>query len=161
VQVVSWEFENFVMTVDLTGYPRYMRKTTSTIRRNDVLPYWTHNATRVELYGSELMMTIGRHGGGWIVQQPGGKAIETNYGRVPDPWHYENFLECVKTRKQPNAAVAVAHASNIVLHMGNIAHRAGNVALKYDPAAGRFDNEDANKLIKDSYRKGYEIPEEV
>ncbi len=161
VQVVSWEFENFVMTVDLTGYPRYMRKTTATIRRNDVLPYWAHNATRVELYGSELMMTVGRHGGGWIVQQSGGKAIETNYGRVPDPYHYQDFLECVKTRRQPNAAVAVAHASNIVLHMGNIAHRVGNVSLQYDAAAGRFDNQKANELIKDSYRKGYEIPEQV
>jgi len=161
VQVVSWDFGTFVMTCEVTGYPRYMLKTTGTIRRNDVLPYWTHNATRIELYGSELMMTIGRHGGGWIVQKSGGKLAEKMYGRVADEPHYRNFLACVKSRKAPTADVAIAHASNVALHMGNIAHRVGNIALRYDAKANRFDHDGANRLLKPPYRKGYEIPEVV
>jgi predicted dehydrogenase len=161
VQVVNWDFDKFVMTLDVTGYPRYMLKTTGTIRRKDLLPYWTHNATRIELYGSELMMTVGRHGGGWIVQQSGGKLVEKVYGRVADPFHYKNFLACIKTRKKPTADISIAHASNVVLHMGNIAHRVGNLALSYDAATGRFDNAEANKLAKPPYRKGYEIPEQL
>jgi len=161
VQTVSWDFDKFLMTFELTGYPKYMRKTTGTIRRSDELPYWTHNATRIEIYGSELMMTVGRHGGGWIVQQSGGKVVEKMYGRVPDTPHYANFLECVRTRKSPNADIAISHKSNLTMHMGNIAHRVGNVALRVNAQDERFDNEDANALIKPTYRKGYEIPAEV
>jgi len=37
----------------------------------------------------------------------------------------------------------------------------GNVALRVNAQDERFDNEDANALIKPTYRKGYEIPAEV
>jgi predicted dehydrogenase len=161
VQIVNWDYGSFLMTCEVTGYPRYMLKTTGTIRRNDVLPYWTHNATRIELYGSELMMTIGRHGGGWIVQKSGGKLVERVFGRPCDDPHYTNFLECIKSRRPSNADVAIAHKSILALHMGNIAHRVGNVSMSYDAEAGRFDNAEANKLIKGTYRKAYEIPEQV
>ncbi len=161
VQMVSWDYDRFVMTFELTGYPRYMEKTSATIRRNDLFPYWTMNATRIELYGSELFMTVGRHGGGWIVQQSGGGIVDKMYGRPCDEPHYANFLACVKSRQKPNADIAIAHASNVAAHMGNIAHRVGNVALRYDAKAVKFDNEAANQLIKPPYRKGYEIPEQV
>jgi hypothetical protein len=59
-----YEFPEFIMTLEHSNFPKYMRKTDSSIRRNDEFPYWTQNATRIELYGSEHMMTIGRHGGG-------------------------------------------------------------------------------------------------
>jgi len=75
--------------------------------------------------------------------------------------HYRNFIACVKSRKAPNADIAVAHASNMVAHMGNIAHRLGNVALKYDAAANAFDNPAATAMVKASYRSGYEIPDTV
>ena len=161
LQVVNYDFGDFIMTFELTGYPRYMRKTTGTIRRKDELPYWTQNATRIELYGSDLMMIIGRHGGGWVVMTSGGKVLEKVYGRPADVPHYKNFLECVKSRQKPNADIAIAHQANTVMHMGNIAHRVGNTALNYDSHRGRFDNSDANKLIKPFYRKPYEIADYV
>ena len=161
VQLASYDFGGFVMTFELTGYPRYMRKTTSTIRRRDELPYWTQNATRIELYGSELMMILGRHGGGWVVMTSGGKLVEKVYGRPCDDPHYKNFLECIKSRKRPTADIAIAHISFATLNMANIAHRVGNTALNYDAATGKFDNDAANKLIKPTYRKGYEIPDDV
>ncbi len=158
VQVASYDFKDFVMTLELTNYPRYMQKTTTTIRRNDVLPYWTQNATRVELYGSDLMMTIGRHGGGWQVTTSAGKVVEQMYGRPADMPHYENFIDCVKTRKTPNADVQIAHRACSMVHMANIAHRLGNCSLKFDERTNRFvDNAQANQLIKRTpYRQGYE-----
>ena len=161
VQIANWDFGEFVMTLEVTGYPRYMLKTTGTIRRNDLLPNWSHNATRIELYGAERMMTVGRHGGGWIVQQSGGKAIETVFGRVPDPEHYRNFLACIRSRKPSNADIRIAHPSVVTAHMANIAHRAGDKALNFDAQTGRFDDAGANKLIKRHYRKGFEIPDAV
>jgi len=162
LQVVSYDFDSFVMTFELTGYPRYMRKTTGTIRRNDEFPYWTQNATRIELYGSELMMTIGRHGGGWVVMTSGGKVVDKMYGRFPDAPHQQNFIESVKSRKLPNADVEILHDSCALVHLGNIAHRVGNLTLRFDPKAERFiGSTEANKLLKRRYRRKYEVPERV
>ena len=47
------------------------------------------------------------------------------------------------------------------MHMSNIAHKVGNAALRYDAQTGTFDNERANRLIKDTYREGYEIQDMV
>jgi hypothetical protein len=160
--VVTYDFDGFVMTFELTGYPRYMRKTTGTIRRKDLFPYWSQNATRVELYGSDLMMTVGRHGGGWQVMTSGGTVADQMYGRFPDAEHASDFLECVKSRKRPTADIEILHSACTMVHMGNIAHRVGNRKLSFDAKTERFvGNEDANKLVKRKYRKGYELPEQV
>ena len=137
-------------------------RSTSTIRRNDEFPYWTQNATRIELYGANEMMIVGRHGGGWVVMTSGGKVIEKVYGRPADDPHCRDFLECVKSRKRPTADIETLHPSCSMLHLANIAHRVGNLTLKYDSKAERFTgNEHANKLVKRDYRKKYEIPETV
>jgi hypothetical protein len=86
------------------------------------------------------------------------QVVEKVFGQAGDLEHYRNFIACVKSRKPPNADIAIAHASNLVAHMGNIAHRVGNTALAYDAKAGTFDKPEANALIKDTYRKGYELP---
>ena len=162
VQVVAFDFEDFVMTFELTNYPPYMRKTEASIRRTDLLPYWTQNATRIELYGSKCMMTVGRHGGGWQVTRSGGKVVEQMYGRFPDAEHQQDFIECVKSRKRSNADIEIAHAGCTLANMGNIAHRVGNRKLWFDAQNDQFiDNDAANALIKRAYREKYEVPEEV
>jgi hypothetical protein len=150
------------MTLELSGYPRYMQKTSATIRRNDEFPYWTQNATRVELYGSQELMIVGRMGGGWITMTSGGKVVEKVYGRVPDAAHRHNFLECLKSRKRPNGDVEIVHNSTNMVHLANIAHRTGNQKLHFDAKQEQFvDNQPANELLRYNYRKGYEVPEIV
>jgi predicted dehydrogenase len=162
LQVCSYDFKNFVMTLEIAGYPAYMRKTTTTIRRNDEFPYWTQNATRVELYGSKELMIIGRHGGGWVTMTSGGKIVDKMYGRVPDAPHRQNFLTCLKSRKRPFGDIEIVNNSMTVAHLSNIAHRTGNKKLYYDPGTERFlDNDAANSLMKRTYREKYEVPEKV
>lgn len=162
VQIVSFDFDTFVMTFELTNYPRYMRKTTGTIRRNDLFPYWTQNATRIELYGSELMMTIGRQGGGWQVTTSGGKVVDQMYGRHPDPHHQKNFIDCVKNRNRPNADIQIAHPSCVLVHIGNIAHHVGNQKLRFHRDKERFiDHPEANNLLKREYGNKYNMPDPV
>lgn len=162
VQVVTYDYDDFVMTFELSGYPKYMRKTTGTIRRNDEFPYWTQNATRIELYGAEQMMTVGRHGGGWQITSSGGRVIEQMYGRKCDDEHYINFLECVKSRKRPTADIGIAHQSCSLIHFANIAHRVGNVSIEIDKKRMRFvNNDEANAMLKREYRNGYRVPEKV
>jgi predicted dehydrogenase len=161
VQVVDWEFESFVMTFELSGYPKYMVKSTDALRKKMLVSDWKQNSTRIEIYGSEQLMIVGRHGGGFVVEKSASQVVEKMLGEAGDSEHYKNFTACLKSRKQPNADISIAHASNVIAHMGNIAHRVGNVALRYDAATGRFDHEKANAMIKPEYRKGYEIPDKV
>jgi predicted dehydrogenase len=155
----TFEFPGFIMTLEHSNYPRYMRKTTSTIRRNDELPYWTHNSTRVELYGSEMMMTVGRHGGGWIVTQSGGRPRDMMYGRPGDQPHCKDFIDSIRADKQSNASPAKLHPSISLLHLANIAHRVGNKKLWWDGSKRRFSGDDAaSALLKREYRTGYEFP---
>ena len=153
-----YEFPGFVMTLEHSNFPKYMRKTDNSIRRNDAFPYWTQNSTRIELYGSEMMMTIGRHGGGWIVTKAGGRLEEKVYGRPGDEPHCANFLESVKSREAPHANLDVLHASTALLHLANIAHRVGNKKLWLDTEKERFKgNVEANQLLGREYRRGFEV----
>lgn len=160
--VATMDYDDFVLTMEHSNYPAYMRKTTGTIRRNDEFPYWTQNATRIELYGSEKMMTIGRHGGGWIVTTSGGKIVKKRFGRPSDNVHARNFLACLKSRDLPNADIATLHPSLSSLHLANIAHRNGNTKLTYDAAHEHIlNNAKANNLIKREYRPEFALPEHV
>jgi predicted dehydrogenase len=160
VQVVNYEFDDFVLTFEMTNYPRYMQKSSADIRRNDLLPYWTMNATRIEIYGSELMMTVGRHGGGWITAQVGGRIVDKQYGRPGDEPHARDFIDCVRTRRRPNADVEVAHTSCSIVHLGNIAYRIADQKLRFDWDRERFvGSPAADKLLKRDYREKYAVPE--
>jgi hypothetical protein len=41
------------------------------------------------------------------------------------PAHMQNFLDCVRSRKTPNANVEIAVASSRAAHLGNLAYRRG------------------------------------
>ena len=84
------------------------------------------------------------------------------YGRGPDYDHQRNFIECVKSRKSPNADVGILHNSCALVHLGNIAHRLGNRKLRFDASQERFlDSAEANNLLKRCYPRKYEVPERV
>ncbi len=160
VQVVDWDFGDHIVTFELSGYPDYMRKTDGSTRAGDAFPDWRTNATRIEIYGSERFMYLGRHGGGWVIQEDG-ETVDRMSGVVPDMEHYANFLECVRTRERPAGDIAVTHASNVAMHMANIAHRMGNTALNFDAHTERFDNSEANAHIDPPGREQYSMPETV
>jgi len=80
------------------------------------------------------------------------------FGRPGDVPHCQDFIECVKTRKVPNANLDKLHSSTALLHLANIAHRVGNKKLWLDPKKERFKNSKAaNALLKREYRKGFEL----
>lgn len=49
-----------------------------------------------------------------------GAALE---GHTPDENHMANFIDCVRSRKTPNASVEIGHRTAIVAHMANLAYR--------------------------------------
>jgi predicted dehydrogenase len=165
-QIAVYEFPEMVVTFELTLYTPYMLKTDQVIRDSDMFPYWPQNATRIELYGTEGVMYVGRHGGGWQVfvrpkdRQPVVK--DQMYGRFPDPEHKENFIQCIKSRQLPNADIEKGHLSALLIHYANISYRLGGEKLIIDPETEQIkDNPKAMELFKRDYRAPYVIPDEV
>jgi hypothetical protein len=60
--------------------------------------------------------------------------------------HHRNWLDCVRTRKQPNCDVEIGHRSASICHLGNIGYRLRR-PLEWDPQKEMFAGDDeANKL---------------
>jgi predicted dehydrogenase len=66
--------------------------------------------------------------------------------------HYQNFLECVKSRKPPICDVEIGHRSATVCHLGNIALRLGR-KIRWDPKAEQIvGDQEAAGWVQRSYR---------
>ncbi len=73
-------------------------------------------------------------------------------------WHMEDWLECVRTRKQPVADVEIGHRSISVCHLANITRAVGR-PLKWDPVVESFIGDDeANTWLDRPRRAGFELP---
>jgi predicted dehydrogenase len=71
--------------------------------------------------------------------------------------HMENFLQCIKTRRQPVAPAEACQQATAVSLAADIASRAGR-KLVWDNKAERFTNDDAsNRLLVRNMRQGWEV----
>jgi len=71
--------------------------------------------------------------------------------------HVGNFLECVKTRKDPIVPVEIGHRSNVICMMSDAAIRLGR-KLKWDPAAERYVGDpQANRFLARAMRSPWRL----
>jgi predicted dehydrogenase len=54
------------------------------------------------------------------VNRPGGTVLT---GEATNQNHMANFIDCVRSRKKPNAPVEIGYRSAVAAHMANIAYR--------------------------------------
>ncbi|MFO7258364.1 MAG: Gfo/Idh/MocA family oxidoreductase [Bacteroidota bacterium] len=73
--------------------------------------------------------------------------------------HTQNFIEAVKKNSQDvlNTPIRSGSVAAINAHMGNIAFKTGT-KIYWDSKTGKFDNAEANKLIKPEYHNGWKLP---
>ncbi len=72
--------------------------------------------------------------------------------------HHQNFLDCVKSRKETVAPAEIGHRSISVALIGEIAMMTGD-DLKWDPKTERFTNSDeANKMLMRDFRSPWKLP---
>jgi predicted dehydrogenase len=71
--------------------------------------------------------------------------------------HHANFLDCIKTRKQPICNVEVGHRSATACHLGNLAVRLGR-KLNWDAEKEDFvDDKEASAIRTRPYREPYTV----
>jgi len=165
-QIATFKFDSLVMTFEQTLYTPYMIKTDMAVRDTDIYPYWPQNTERVEIFGEEGVMYVGRHGAGWQVfgRQKSRQPVITAqmHGRFPDAVHKDNFIACIRSRKQPNADIEEGHISTLLAQFANISYRLDSQKLLVDPKTETFTNSpEGNALLKREYRKPWVVPEEV
>ncbi len=173
IQIITYDYGDFIMTVEDTGFCPYLAKEGADVRFTDKFPDWMRNSTRIEIYGTERMMYLGRMGGGWQVvarlskdaQAEGDEKfgiVDSQPGRFPLEAHEQNFIDCVRSRQKSNGDIEQGHYSSTLVHIGNASLRAGNKQLLFDGKTETFTNcDEANKLLALAHRKPYYIPEEV
>jgi hypothetical protein len=160
--MVTYDYGDFVLTLQAGDNTPYMSKTKPAIRFGDDFPVWQQNSTRIEIYGTKRKMFVGRMGGGWQVYEKDNLVVAQETGRFPLKVHMANFIDCVRSRQQPNAGIIEGHRSTVLIHLANLSYRVGKKQLMFSPEYEAItNNQKAQDLAIGTYRKGYEIPEIV
>jgi predicted dehydrogenase len=164
--IVNYAYDGLTLIFEQAWWTPYMIKVPGAVRESTTqFPDWyPFIGTRIEIYGSEGMMILGRHGGGWQTFDREGHKIASDKQTFAamQAAHVGNFISCINDRKRPNADVEEGHISAALCHMANISYRVGDRKLVFDTAKEAFVGDDeANQCLKRTYRRPWVVPENV
>ncbi|MDX1943094.1 MAG: Gfo/Idh/MocA family oxidoreductase [Saprospiraceae bacterium] len=141
---------------------------------NDYVMTWEHTAGTqkgpygisygLAFIGDDATLVINRQGWElfpeWNDEKKAPKVPEMpkKPGGESHPEHMQNFIDCIKSRKDPNCTIENGRLVALYAHMGNISLRT-NSRLDWNEAKQNFGkNKAANQLITPNYRKPWELP---
>lgn len=113
----------------------------------------------VVVYGEQGYIVIGNSD--WRAYDPKGNILVKGSSDNSGASHIQNFIDCVKSRKKPNADLeTIGHISSLLCHAGNVSWRVGRKVI-LDPATEMFiGDEEANRFrTRPEYRKPWVLPE--
>jgi len=116
----------------------------------------------IYIYGSKGWMKVGDESAQVFFGRKNepGPTLVADEKRDAGQAHFENFIECVRSRKSESlrAPIEEGHFSTTLCHLGNISYRVGR-SVKFDGTAERFVRDDeADKLLSRAYRTPYLLP---
>jgi len=166
----TFEFDKLTLLFEASLWSPYMHRIVH-LKDQSKFPDWPFCATKVEICGTKGFMCFGRHGGGWQVFEGDARVRQSKavvsepavlkFGSIIDA-HFEDFVNCVRTRNKPKADVEEVHRSMVLCHLANISYRVGNRKLKFDGATEKFVNDaEADQYLKANYRKPWVVPDQV
>lgn len=78
----------------------------------------------------------------------------------PSPGHEREWLDCIKTGKQPSCSVEYHYRVDLALTLANVAYRVGR-AIRFNPRTERIEGDrEAQRLARPQYRPPWKFPEE-
>lgn len=145
-QVVTYDYGDFLLVWELRSFG--MHRPVEGVR--DGTAYYGSDATLI--VDDEGWKVYGKDGSAGLVV----KAAESSHSESGD--HEKNFLDCVKSRKRPNADVEIGRLSTTLCHLGNVSCHLKR-SVRFDPKTETFgDDEAANAYLTKTYRSPYDLP---
>jgi predicted dehydrogenase len=144
-QVLNWDFGDFMLTWELRSFAQHH----------------PINGDREVLVFNGVDGTLAINDRGWEVTfKDGSKGpdFKSDPNTRVGGQHERNFVECVKSRKEPNAPIEVGRLSTTICHLGNICTRLKRDVV-FDPKTETFGHDkEANAFLSKEHRKPYETP---
>lgn len=143
--VVTWEYDDLLYVYEQRDFTPY-RMQAHRLDNDNII------------YGETGFMMIDRDGYRVFYKGERGPSFQKTWTETPT--HYQNFVDCIKSRKHEHliADVEEGHRSSLLCHLANISYRTGR-RLEFDPKTETFPNDkEANQLLGREYRSGYELP---
>jgi predicted dehydrogenase len=168
------------LRVSATGgnfaFPDHAHETFDTMSVQYAMPgyniTWEHTAgIQTGPYGRSYGLAYVGNNGTIIIDRsswdliPEGEAGKTKVPPMPRQpgtdshgLHLKNWIDCIRSRQEPQCPIETGRAAAVYCHMGNIAARTGS-ALEWNASTNDFGkNKKANSLIKPVYRKPWILP---
>jgi predicted dehydrogenase len=145
VQEVIYRFPDFILN--------WTTCEMNSARKSGIEFHGTKATMRLTRGGIEI---IGESWKGKDAKQPG---VENQKfpGTEMHAAHVANFLECVKSRKRPNADIEEGYRTAVMCHLGNIASRL-NRTLQWDAAKEEIAGDaEANRWLSRPYRAPWKL----
>jgi predicted dehydrogenase len=142
-QVVAYDYGDFMLAWELQSFQAHS-------------PFeGAKDATA--FYGSEGTLIVDDKE--WKVhRQDGGVDVSAKTAKASGRPHMKNFLECIKSRKKPNADVENGRRSTTLCHLGNISLHLGR-DIHFDAKTETFGSDkEANARLTKNYREPYALP---
>lgn len=115
-------------------------------------------ATGTSFHGTHATLFVDTYG--WKVVAADGSAGPSGKGMTEEDLllaHHKNFIDCVRSRKTPNADIEIGRLSTTLCHLGNVAHHLKR-DVRFDPKTETFDDTEANARLTKVYRDKYPLP---
>jgi predicted dehydrogenase len=139
-QVLTYDFSDFMLVWELHSFQRNF-------------PMEGRQGATA-FYGTEGSLIVD-HRGWQVHSNKGGLDVEVE---ASGGSHVDNFLECMRSRKEPNADIELGRLSTTICHLGNIACRLQR-DLRFDPKTETFPGDaEANAFLTKEYRSPYTLP---
>jgi predicted dehydrogenase len=147
-QVLTYDYGDFMLVWDLCSYARHHPIDGS--------------REGISFKGTEgtLMVHGAGYRGNWKVYHKDG-SVGPEVGPADESeegLHEKNFVDCIKSRKRPNADVEVGRLSTTICHLGNICCHLRR-DINFDPRTETFGSDkEANTYLTKDYRSTYPLP---
>ena len=148
MQVVTYDYGSFMLVWELRSFARH--HPVDGVREG------------IGFHGVDATLVVD-HLGWRVYPKEGGVALEHKAEGVKPSGegvgeHERNFIECIQSRKRPNADIEIGRLATTICHLGNISCRLGR-DIRFDPKTETFgQDKEANAWLTKHYRKGYELP---
>jgi predicted dehydrogenase len=143
--VVTWEYDDLLYVYEQRDFTPYRMQ-------------GHNNDNDNVIYGDKGYLMVDRDGYRVFFRGERGPSFQQKWDDTPT--HYQNFIDCVKSRNSDAliADIEEGHKSALLCHLANISYRTGR-RLVFDAETETFpgDNE-ANRYLGREYRQGFEPP---